>query len=121
MNKSDKNIKVSMLHRIRRRLLILYLLNVTDIIFTIFLIFTGYFIEANIVMRYILVSPSLAVIVKTIVPGILILFIWKRIGAASVKQLLVTSNIVFISLLIYLLIILNHIFGLCYLLYKGLI
>lgn len=121
MNKSDKDIKAVLLYRIKHKLLILYLLNVIDIIFTMFLMHTGYFIELNIVMRYILESPFLSVLVKTIVPIILITFIWKRIAAASLKQLFVTSNVVFFSVIIYLLIILNHIFWLCYLLYQGLI
>lgn len=121
MNKSDKNIKAVLLYRIKSRLLILYLLNVIDIIFTIFLVHTGYFIEVNIVMRYILASPSISVLVKTIVPVILIIFVWKRIAAASLKQLLITNNVVFFSVIIYLLIILSHIFWLCCLLYQGLI
>jgi len=119
MNKSGRYTKAVLLYRIRCRLLLLYILNVIDIIFTIFLVHTGYFIEANIVMRYILEFPYLSVIVKTVLPGILFLLVWKRIEAASMKQLLIACHIVFISLIIYLLIILNHTYWLCYLLYQG--
>ncbi len=96
-------------HSIQCKLVLLYILNILDIFFTLFLISTGYLREANILMSYIVNKPVLALLIKIILPGLLIIILKKRIAAANTKQLQITNLIVCIAVLCYTLIIICHI------------
>lgn len=75
------------LENIRNKLLILYVLNVADIIFTILLLNTGFYIEANIFMSKALENPFIGLMLKVILPALLFVFIYFRIQKATAHQL----------------------------------
>ncbi len=59
-----KIIKSYTLPNIQRKLILLFILNALDIIFTLILLSTGLFIEANIIMANIVESPIVALELK---------------------------------------------------------
>lgn len=66
----NKEIKV-----IKRILWYIYALNVTDIIFTLLLLRTGLFIEANVLMQNLVTNEALSLAVKIIVPLVTVLYV----------------------------------------------
>jgi hypothetical protein len=109
-------IKTRDLVSIKQKLITLYILNVTDIIFTIYLVNTGSFQEANAVMAILLNNmPLVSIIIKIAVPLFLLLGIYQRMKKATEKQLY-TSNIIITGCLIfYVFINISHV--LCSILY----
>ena len=97
------------LKNINTKLFILYLLNVTDIFFTFLLLNTGYFIEANIFMVKLTQNPLLGILVKVLLPGILLLYIYKRIKKASDTQLKISNTFLNIITIFYATINIFHI------------
>lgn len=59
---------------LKKKLLLIYILNVNDIIFTFMLLDTGFFIEVNIIMINIISYPILGIFVKVILVFVLIFF-----------------------------------------------
>lgn len=110
-------LKNSSLETIKIKLLLLYTLNVTDIIFTLFLINTGYFVEANIIMAKLIENPSISIIVKTILPAILLIGILIRMQKATKQQLRISNCLINMITSLYALINLSHIICITLLLY----
>lgn len=102
-------IKDHTLLTIRKKLIILYLLNVTDIIFTLALLQTGLFIEANIFMINTVASPLLSILIKIVFPAGLLYFLYKRIIVTNTEQLRVANIGLLITLTLYSLVNLSHI------------
>jgi hypothetical protein len=101
--------KDSSLSAIKRKLFILYILNITDIIFTIFLINTGLFFEANFIMALIVNNKQLlSLVIKIILPFVLLLWIGHRMEKASRKQLYQSNIIITACLVFYILINVSH-------------
>jgi len=96
------------LKNIRKKLTILYILNVTDIVFTLVLLQTGYFKEVNIFMQNIVESPLISFLLKIILPAILLFILYKRISLASKRQLYKANIGITISLTLYALVNLSH-------------
>jgi hypothetical protein len=96
------------LEAIKKKIILLYLLNVTDIIFTILLLQTGYFAEVNIFMVKTVQSPIASILLKVIFPAMLLYFIYKEMKTAEDQQLRVSNIAVTISLTIYSLVNLTH-------------
>lgn len=94
---------------ITKYLLILYTLNVTDWIFTLILVNTGYFIEANIFMNYAISNIWLGALLKCILPFFLVLFINNRILSATKKQLSIAKKLIVITIFYYAVINSSHI------------
>ena len=93
---------------IRKKLIILYLLNVTDIIFTLALLQTGFFSEVNIFMVNAVESPIASFLLKVILPAVLLYYLYRRICQSDSSQLKVTNIGINISLSIYALVNLSH-------------
>jgi len=93
---------------IKKKFILLYLLNVTDIIFTVLLLKTGYFQEANILLAKALNNPLLSLLLKIILPAVLLIYIYKQIKDADSSQLRASNVAVNISLTIYSLVNLSH-------------
>lgn len=102
-------IKAYNLDMIKKKLLILYLLNITDILFTLLLLRTGFFAEVNILMVDAVQSPLASFLLKVILPGILLYYLYRRICISDLSQLRATNIGVNISLFIYALVNLSHI------------
>ena len=101
-------IKNHTLENIKHKLLILYLLNVTDILFTLLLISTGLFMEANIVLKKAVQSVPASILLKVVLPAVLLFYISLRIKDASVKQLKQSNIILTIVTVGYTLINISH-------------
>lgn len=83
------------LENLKNKLIALYVLNVTDIVFTLLLLNTGYYIEANILMTSAVQSYTTSFSLKVLLPAILLLYVFYRLQSANERQLR-NSNI-FIS------------------------
>lgn len=94
---------------IKKKLIILYILNVTDIIFTVLLLQTGYFAEVNIFMIKAVQNPVFSILLKIILPALLLIYIFRRMKLADLSQLKAANIAVNISLTIYSLVNLSHI------------
>ena len=93
---------------IKKKFILLYLLNVTDIIFTLLLLQTGYFAEANILMIKAVSSPLASILIKVVVPALLLIYIYHRMKAANPLQLKAANVAINISLSIYTFVNLTH-------------
>jgi len=102
-------IKSSSLENIKYKLLILYLLNVTDIVFTLLLLSTGLFMEANLLMVNAVKSTSTSLILKIILPAVLLLYIYIRLKKASETQLKQSNIILNIITGFYIIVNISHI------------
>lgn len=93
---------------IRNKLLILYLLNVTDIIFTLLLLDSGYFIELNPFMVNAVQNPASSFILKLLLPAVLLVYLFLRIRKATDHQLKVSNVIINIATAAYVFINVSH-------------
>lgn len=96
------------LENIKKKFILLYILNVTDIIFTVLLLQTGYFAEVNLLMVKALQSPVTSVILKIFLPAVLLYIMYHRIKQADRSQLKVSNIALLISISIYSLVNLSH-------------
>jgi hypothetical protein len=102
--------KESDLDSIRKKLIALYLLNVSDIILTLLLVNTGLFIEANLIMAPIVYNNQpLSLAIKIILPLILLAAVAFRIRKATSKQLAKSNTIINVFLAYYSLINISHV------------
>ncbi|MBZ9688548.1 DUF5658 family protein [Clostridium estertheticum] len=103
-------LKTRDLDSIRKKLITLYILNLTDIIFTLFLVNTGMFLEANAIMAPVVNDMQvLSLIIKIAVPLALLLWVYQRMKKATQKQLHQSNIIIVAWLILYGLINLSHI------------
>lgn len=93
---------------IKKKFILLYVLNVLDITFTLLLLQTGYFQEANILMMKAVQNPLISLLIKVIFPAILLSYLYRQIKDADISQLKVSNIAVNISLTIYALVNLTH-------------
>lgn len=100
------------LSNIKLKFLLLFLLNFTDIIFTLILIDTGYFIEVNPIMQQFIGNILLSLGIKIIVPALLLILIYYRMQRATFEQLKKSNRLIVIGLTLYTLVNLSHIFWL---------
>ena len=96
---------------IRNKFSAIYLLNLTDVISTLFLIHTGYFIEANIFMQKIISDDILTLLIKILIPLLLLSLIYIRIKKATEKQLHGQINLLIHASFSTLLLILHMSYG----------
>lgn len=101
-------IKAYTFENIKYKLLILYLLNVTDILFTVLLLSTGLFTEANFLMIKAVKSVPASFILKIVLPAVLLLYIYIRMKKASELQLKHSNIILNIITGVYILINASH-------------
>ena len=100
-------IKTHNLINIRKKFIILYLLNVSDLIFT--LAFTDrIFQKMNIFMVNAVQSPLVSVLLKIIFPAGLLYYLYKKISLSNSDQLRAVNIGLLISLTLYSLVNLTH-------------
>lgn len=85
----------------KTKFIILYLLNITDVIFTILLLQTGYYREINYLMIKAVSNPPIAITIKTIIPATLLIYIYIRIKNATLNQLKKSNILVNVVLIFY--------------------
>ncbi len=93
---------------IRKKMIILYVLNLTDIVFTLLLLETGFFTEVNILMVNAVKNPVVGILLKTILPAILLFYLYKRICSIDTSLLKAANIGINISLVLYTLVNLSH-------------
>lgn len=94
----------------KRRLAILFMLNVSDWICTLALLSTGYFSEANPLMQSVVQSVPLGALVKVLLPLVFIMLALSKIRSASERQILISNNIVLVGVSLYFILNLYHLF-----------
>ncbi|WBW95168.1 DUF5658 family protein [Oceanirhabdus sp. W0125-5] len=98
------------IYNIKKKFLLLYILNLSDIIFTHILLDSGLFIEANPLMSGIVQNSSAGILFKVFLPAILFLFIYKRMQNATINQLYYSNILINIILTFYVVINISHLF-----------
>lgn len=101
-------IKCSNLASIKKKLIILYLLNVSDIIFTLLLLRTGLFSEANFLMAKAVENPVASLCLKIILPAIILTYLYTGIKNSRDPELRASNIAINISLTLYSLVNLSH-------------
>ncbi len=101
-------IKTYTLDNIKQKLVILYLLNVADILFTLLLLATGFYIEANLFMSKAVQSLFASFILKIVLPALLLFYLYIRMKKANKKQLKQSNIILNIATAIYFIINISH-------------
>lgn len=94
---------------IKRKIIAIYLLNVADIFFTLFLLDTGSFYEGNTIMRGAIGNKSLSLFVKIVIPLLLLIYIYIRMKKADQRQLYLSNIAINICLGFYLIVNVLHI------------
>ncbi|HEY8893103.1 MAG TPA: DUF5658 family protein [Clostridium sp.] len=95
---------------IRKKLITIYILNVTDVIFTIFLINTGMFLETNAFMApFINNRQLLSIIIKIVIPLVLLFWVYQRMRKATEKQLYQSNILINVCLVFYGFVNVSHI------------
>lgn len=95
---------------VKKKFILLYVLNIVDIIFTILLLETGMFKEINSIMVNIVEKPILSLILKVVLVGVLIFVVCKRMINATENQLIIGNIIINLALFMYIIINAMHIF-----------
>lgn len=93
---------------IRKKFILLYLLNVSDIVCTLLLLRTGLFAEMNILMVKAVQNPLAGMILKIALPAILLFYLYVRIKDSNEADLRATNIAINISLTLYILVNLSH-------------
>jgi hypothetical protein len=97
------------LRSIASKLLLLYFLNGLDIVFTLLLLRTGLYREANPFMSAVVQSPIDSLVLKLLVPALLLAYIFFRIKNATARQLKLSNYILGVIIAFYCLVNLSHI------------
>lgn len=100
------------LETIKHKFIIIYLLNTSDIFFTLLLLRTGKFYEGNAFMRTIVNNETVSVILKLGAPIVLLYVIFVRMKAAADKQLLKANILINACTILYAAINFSHLFWL---------
>ncbi|MBU5487696.1 hypothetical protein KQI77_05885 [Clostridium sp. MSJ-8] len=90
--------------------IVLYILNVTDIIFTYKLLDTGEFIEANGIMNMIIPNKLITIIVKVFIVLFLLIYLYIRLKEADERQKKICNILITMLLIFYTLINVSHIY-----------
>lgn len=94
---------------VKSKFIIIYILNVADIFFTLYLLNSQMFIEANTLMRPIVKNFGQSILLKVIIPLILLYVLFIRMKAATISQLLISNKIINVLMFLYIGINIFHI------------
>lgn len=97
------------LENINNKFFILYTLNVTDIIFTIILLDTGFYLEANTLIANVVQSLLTSFLLKIALPALLLIFIYFRMQKATNQQLKQSNFFININIVLYTFVNIFHI------------
>lgn len=99
---------------LKRKLILLYLLNVSDLFFTYILLDSKLFFEGNAFMASVINNKYLSIFLKCILVLVLIIFICFRMKNATLKQIKIANILINIILIIYFIINISHILGIAF-------
>ncbi|MBU3106276.1 DUF5658 family protein [Clostridium gasigenes] len=104
-----KFIKDSSYKNIQKKFILLYSLDISDIIFTLLLLQTGLFREFNGIMAQVVEKPMFSLCLKVVLVGAFVFIICKRMVSATEKQLRISNVIISGAVAVYGIINLLHI------------
>lgn len=104
-----KLLKNSSIYTLQNKLTGIYILNTLDILFTISLLKTGLFQEANALMINIVDNNLLSILIKLILPALLIIYVIVHLGELPDGNLKVCNFFINIVLIIYTTITVLHV------------
>lgn len=93
----------------RRKLLLLFFLNISDYLCTITIIQYNGFKEINPIMIYLLEKPMFCFVIKCVLPLLLVGYIFYAIKNASDNLIFIVNIVMFVVVVFYLLINIMHI------------
>jgi hypothetical protein len=93
---------------INKKLILLYMLNVFDVSFSLFLINLKSFSEANPLMSCLFKNPIYAFLFKTVVPGLLLLLVHALLKPNPKKQFTFCVAILNFAIILYVLVNILH-------------
>ena len=96
---------------IKIKLFMIYFLNVADLIFTILLLSTGSYFEANILMAEVVKNTAATLLIKIILPAILLAVLYLRIKKATNKQRRISNYVINPVAILYIIINIFHFIG----------
>lgn len=96
------------LNNIKSKFIIIYVLNITDVIFTLILLKTGYYMEANFLMAKVVDNHLTSFIIKVLLPAALFFYLYIRMQKASIRQLKLSNIFITFILILYTAININH-------------
>jgi len=91
------------------KLIVLYALNVMDILFTSFLVNTGFFIEANPIMAVLMNNALVTVLFKILMPAAVFVFLAVHLRHAAEKLRRSANRLIGMLLVVYIGVTLLHI------------
>lgn len=94
---------------IKNKMILIYILNVTDIIFTLILCSTGYFMEANPLVAVFTSNSVAALLLKSVAPAVLLIYLYIRMRKATGQQLKKANTVIVALLFLYAIINMSHI------------
>lgn len=101
-------IKSNSIEIMRKKLILLYVLNISDILFTLFLLQTGYFKEVNILMASAVRTPAVSLMLKIVLPAFLLYYMYRQLLTSKEEQRKSSNVAVNISLTIYCFVNITH-------------
>lgn len=103
---------------LKSKMILVYVLNVTDIIFTLILCGTGVFIEANPFAALFVGNTAAAMLAKCVVPAALLVYLYFRLQKATERQRKRANAPIAALLIAYALINISHVTWLSVLLFN---
>lgn len=93
---------------LKKKLCIVYLLNVVDYICTLSLVSTGKFFEANPLANTFIDDIGMGIVIKCVVPFGLMFFVLRCMHILNIKELRFADMLISFGLTVYLVIMLDH-------------
>lgn len=110
-------IKNASIPSLRQKLIIIYILNTLDIIFTFGLLKTGLFEEVNLLMVHVVTNALLSILIKLILPALLMIYVLVKLDELQEEHLPICNIAVTIVLVIYTVITFMHLLYTCFFIY----
>lgn len=101
-------IKNYQLHMIKNKFMLLLLLNITDIVFTLMLLGTGFYREVNVFMIEVVQNLQASLLLKVVLPAGLLFYLYLRMQRATEHQLKISNYLVNGILVFYMAINVMH-------------
>ena len=94
---------------IKNKMVAIYILNVTDMIFTLLLCGTGYFMEVNPLVATFSSNSLVSLLTKAVIPALLFIYLYIRMKPATSAQLKKANALIVAMLFLYAVINVSHI------------
>lgn len=102
---------------LQTKLTYIYILNALDIIFTIALLKTGLFEEANLLMINIVDNNLLSIVIKLLIPALLIIYVLVHLEELPEMNLRICNFFINLVFIVYSSILLLHLAYSCFFIY----